>query len=81
LPNLQNALRSLVLPFHPMRKFEEDVVYGMAMPERARVEALRSLVKFAIAQGYYEPWNMPSEPCVRPYASREFPTDRGSVSR
>jgi hypothetical protein len=81
LPNLQNALRSLVLPFHPMRKFEEDVVHGIAQPQRASGEALRSLVKFAIGQGYYDSWNNPSDKGVRPCVSREFPTDRGEVSR
>jgi hypothetical protein len=64
-----------------MRKFEEDAIRGMVVPDSSRGEALRSLVKFAIGQGYYDSWNNPSDKGVRSCVSREFPTDRGEVSR
>jgi hypothetical protein len=47
----------------------------------AQLDQLRALVRFAIGQGYYEPWNSDADLGVRRCSSTDFPTDRGSVSR
>ncbi len=36
---------------------------------------LRTLVRFAIGRGYYETWNKPAEPGVRPCPSGKTSTD------
>lgn len=64
-----------------MKKFDHDAALGQAVPTPTRGDALRSLVKFAIGQGYYDLWNKAHDVGVNPCASGGFYTHKDRVSR